>query len=67
MPPAVEALTVEAAFRMLAVHLEDVAGAPLDFETSFLLLFKKLTKGKVVSGFFGPAQLWSGPNRCFKQ
>lgn len=62
------ARTVDAALRKLVAQLvEDVAGARLGFDSSFLLLLKRPINGKPESGFLGPGQLWSGPKRCFKQ
>lgn len=57
--------TDDTTFKRLVVHLEVVVGWAF-FESS-LLPFRKFMNWKVASGFLGPAQLWSGPNRCFKQ
>lgn len=58
IPASAEARTDEAALIKVEAHLgEDVAGALLGFDTSFLLLLKKLVNWKAVSGFLGPGQL----------
>lgn len=62
------ARTEEAAFAKLEAQPgEDLTGAGALFGFgSFLFLFMNPISWNA-SGFLGPGQVWSGPNRCFKQ
>lgn len=67
IPASAVARTDEAALNRVDAQLEVVAGACFEFDPFLLLLFRRLLNWKAVPGLLGPGQLWSGPNRCFKQ
>jgi hypothetical protein len=67
IPASADDLILDAAFKRLELHQEELLLLLFARGSTFWLLLSMFAKGKVGSSFLGPGHLWSGPNLCLRQ